>query len=831
MTIHLPLTLRLRSVAATALLLTGATGAYAADTYDFGSKQLTAPAVTIGNAIYSNVVFGISGVVSGPSGSTPGGSADSYNPANGQIAIPAVSVGGKTYYNVVATVGSLVSIGSVTGADSFNGTDLTVASVQVGSRVYSNVVLAVSIKNVVSLASGVPTAIRDQYDPSTGRLFIPAVQVGSRVYTNVTLTATLGNIVSIGGNPAVPNVVGETQAVATTALTSAGLVVGAVTQNTSATVPAGEVIAESPAAGSFVAPGSAVSITVSTGAVVGGIVASGNPVVNGFGYALDAATGARVAFTTDGTGTYSANLAGYAGPFLFRVLGVTTGGLPVDIHSLAGLGGSAQVNITPLSDAILGNASGVTTAQLEAACTASQGACATLLNGILGTLAARNAALVAAIPATVFTAFGVDAASFNAFTTPFVTNHTGIDGLLDALRVTLPVTRGGSYAISLAGATPIQLATLPTSGSAGTPGGAATSGTAPTATVLAQAVNIVAVQGEIQAFFAKFSALFATGYPTVQQITPLIDPSFLLDGTGASAFISASATGQTLGIGTVLSGGSLAPYTGGAFSGQLPGPSATFDANNCVKTLWVLNNLNAASGFEVIDTLPAGNAPGVCTGGTWTFAGTQRNYGDAFRGRFDRYFSSLGSTSATLVQTFQLGFNASESTGNPGASGTPYAYINVTGPGLATIGNPAAAVGTVQIIAPAVPTPPATLPLQSAINDPYYGGVNGGTSLLSSCTDIVNGSNPNYTSATPCFNANVTGGSDYLVQFFDAAAGFITAQEERINLSLNAVAIPATFYPTITTITPSSSASVPAGTTSTITTTWTSPDAVSNDDQ
>jgi hypothetical protein len=64
---------------------------------------------------------------------------------------------------------------------------------------------------------------------------------------------------------AVPNVVDQTQAVATTALTAAGLSVGTVTQQSSSTVASGYVISESPAAGTNIASGSAVNLVVSTG--------------------------------------------------------------------------------------------------------------------------------------------------------------------------------------------------------------------------------------------------------------------------------------------------------------------------------------------------------------------------------------------------------------------------------------------------------------------------------------------------------------------------------------------------------------------------------------
>jgi hypothetical protein len=76
-------------------------------------------------------------------------------------------------------------------------------------------------------------------------------------------------VVSIGpANVTVPDVVGQTQAAATTAIEGAGLLVGPITMTNSATVPAGSVISQNPSAGVSVAPGSEVLLTVSLGPVV-----------------------------------------------------------------------------------------------------------------------------------------------------------------------------------------------------------------------------------------------------------------------------------------------------------------------------------------------------------------------------------------------------------------------------------------------------------------------------------------------------------------------------------------------------------------------------------
>ncbi len=69
----------------------------------------------------------------------------------------------------------------------------------------------------------------------------------------------------VSANVSVPNVVGLTQAAASTAITNAGLSVGAVTQASSNTVAAGSVISQNPAAGASVVPGTAVALVVSTG--------------------------------------------------------------------------------------------------------------------------------------------------------------------------------------------------------------------------------------------------------------------------------------------------------------------------------------------------------------------------------------------------------------------------------------------------------------------------------------------------------------------------------------------------------------------------------------
>lgn len=163
---------------------------------NYTAGHLSIPSLTIGNATYSDVVVTVGTRVSGPTGTTPNGTKDSYDPLTNQLTIPTVLLGSTTYYNVIITVGSLVSIGSVAGADQYNGTYLTIPSVQVlGAGKFTNAVITVG--SVVDIAGGMPAAAQDVYDPVTKRLTIAAIQYGGAVYTNVTVKPS--KLVSVGG--------------------------------------------------------------------------------------------------------------------------------------------------------------------------------------------------------------------------------------------------------------------------------------------------------------------------------------------------------------------------------------------------------------------------------------------------------------------------------------------------------------------------------------------------------------------------------------------------------------------------------------------------------
>jgi uncharacterized repeat protein (TIGR03803 family) len=182
-----------------ALLTVFALPSHAADTYNPQTQQLLIHAVTVGGAIFHNMVIGVTpaDIVVPPTGSTPFWSIDTYNPVNNELTIPTVNVGGATYFNVVVKVGSLISIGSVTGADTYNSAagTVTIPEVQLGGVIYTNVV--VTISSIQSHGGGMPKNTVDVYTPSSHQLAVAAVSAGGTVYTNVLVTP--GTIKSVGG--------------------------------------------------------------------------------------------------------------------------------------------------------------------------------------------------------------------------------------------------------------------------------------------------------------------------------------------------------------------------------------------------------------------------------------------------------------------------------------------------------------------------------------------------------------------------------------------------------------------------------------------------------
>ncbi len=185
-----------RSALAAVLIMAGSAAANGADTYSAG--LLTMPTLLIGGATYTDMVVRVGSIVSGPAGSSAYGIEDSYDPDARQLTVQTVTVGVlATYYNVIVTVAGLVSIGAVSGADTYSHSQLMIPFAQVqGGSFYTDVVI--DYAGTVSVAGGMPAMRVDSFNPSSGELAIPAfVNLASgRIYTNV--IAHVGKLQSLG---------------------------------------------------------------------------------------------------------------------------------------------------------------------------------------------------------------------------------------------------------------------------------------------------------------------------------------------------------------------------------------------------------------------------------------------------------------------------------------------------------------------------------------------------------------------------------------------------------------------------------------------------------
>ena len=186
----------------------------------------------------------------------------------------AITTAGLTVGNVTKANSATVAIGHV-----ISQTPAAGSNVAPGSGVALVVSLGIAVPNVVGLTqTAAQTAITtagltvgnvtkaNSATVAIGHVISQTPAAGS----NVAAGSTVALVVSLG--PAVPNVVGLTQTAAQTAITTAGLTVGNVTKVNSATVAIGHVISQTPAAGTNVAPASAVNFVVSLGTAVPNIV-------------------------------------------------------------------------------------------------------------------------------------------------------------------------------------------------------------------------------------------------------------------------------------------------------------------------------------------------------------------------------------------------------------------------------------------------------------------------------------------------------------------------------------------------------------------------------
>jgi probable HAF family extracellular repeat protein len=235
-------------------------------------------------------------------------------------AISALTTAGFQPGTVTTQASTTVAPGIVISQDPAAG-----SSVSAGSLVSLVISTGVSVPNVVGLplttastdlsSAGLTTgSITQQYSGivAQGTVISQSPAAGVSVAGGTAISV----VVSEGLAPTqVPNVIGDTQAAAAAALTGAELTLGTVGQQASATVPAGEVISQSPIAGNSVAVGSAVNLILSVGPAQVSVVLGGSPqfMLNGGGWTVAIPVKNNGNVTADVT-LLSASLNGVASP-------------------------------------------------------------------------------------------------------------------------------------------------------------------------------------------------------------------------------------------------------------------------------------------------------------------------------------------------------------------------------------------------------------------------------------------------------------------------------------------------------------------------------------
>jgi len=224
---------------------------------------------------------------------------------------------------VVGTVttqsSTTVPSGSVISQTPTSGTQVAVGS-SVNLVVSSGAPGQITVPNVVGLTQSAATTAITNAGLTVGTITpapsatVPAGSIISSTPAGGTAVAPGSSVaLTVSSGPSmvtVPNVVGLTQAAATSAITDGSLTLGTVMLSSSTVIPAGQVMSQSPAAGTMIAVGTAVDLVVSSGQPAGSPQMDANVSVDGSGqvtttpFSTSAAGELLVAFvSSDGPAT------------------------------------------------------------------------------------------------------------------------------------------------------------------------------------------------------------------------------------------------------------------------------------------------------------------------------------------------------------------------------------------------------------------------------------------------------------------------------------------------------------------------------------------------
>lgn len=301
-------------------------------------------------------------------------------------------------------------------------------------------------------------------------------------------------------------------------------------------------------------------------------------------------------------GRYSIDVAGMTAPFMLRADG-NVGLQSYSIYSAAVAGDvGGTVNITPLTDLIISNIAGQIAAAAYAAGNFGAITPASLVAAQAELLAKLEPVL---IDLGISTSVDILRATFNA-------DHTGVDLLLDALRVEVdPVAQSAIITnIINASQTTDNFATLDPTGTL-TGGG--------TATGLAEFDQVLNV-------FRLLTDAFATSLPSPETLWHLFDPAFTFQGSTRDEFLTMLTTDPLL-VGLNVSnhvvlesiGTTTFPYTATVsfipeFAGRMERPMRMNLAKASASSYWLMTGdgrVGQAMVIAAAEYWPSGPCPGA----------------------------------------------------------------------------------------------------------------------------------------------------------------------------------------------------------------------------
>ena len=283
-----------------------------------------------------------------------------------------------------------------------------------------------------------------------------------------------------------------------------------------------------------------------------GTAAAGAPVVGTV--TVKDSTGATRTSTIAADGSYSVNVAGMTGPFVFLADG-TVGGRTVSMVSAATAADvNKTINITPFTDLIVANLAGQAAATYFASPVFSKLTAAELD-------AARQTLTTRLLP--ILNSLGV-AAGFDLLRSSFAADHSGFDAVMDVVRVSTDTATQTATISDLVNHTQIQDDLASKTDATVIP--------APPATSLSD--TVASLKG-IEDTLAKFSAVFATSLPASDNavLRGLVSTDMLDWGAGADAFLSTAGVLNTRMVGVKQSGVSIVAVSNGGATLDVEFPS------------------------------------------------------------------------------------------------------------------------------------------------------------------------------------------------------------------------------------------------------------------